>query len=73
MILSQDTLNFYLKEVLEDRKYLYNSISICIGRIKNLVSIYQELEPLNFGRIMAYLTMVSKMSDYCDTDNAKSS
>ena len=68
--LSQDTLNFCLKEVLEDHKDLYNSISICIGRIKNLVSVYQELEP-NFGRIMAYLTMMSKMSDYCDTETMR--
>ena len=42
----------------------YNSMSVRIGRnnvLPNLVSIYQELEPSNFGRIMAYLTMVSKL------------
>ena len=46
-------------------------MSARIGRnnvLKNLVSIYQELEPSNFGRIRAYLTMVSKMSDYCDNE-----
>ena len=62
--LSKDTLNFYLKKLLEDHKDLYNSKSARIGRnnaLKNLVSIYQELEPSNFGRIMAYLTMVSKI------------
>ena len=61
--LSKDTLNFYLKKLLEDHKDLYNSpMSARIGRnnaLKN--SIYQELEPSNFGRIMAYLTMVSKI------------
>ena len=39
-------------------------MSARIGRnnvLKNLVSIYQELEPSNFGRIMAYLTMVFKI------------
>ena len=44
--LSQDTLNFYLKKVLEDHNDLYNSMSARIGRnnvLKNLVSIYQEL------------------------------
>ena len=64
MELSKDTLNFYLKKVLEDRQDLYNSMSAPIGRnnvLKNLVSIYQELGPSNFGRIMAYLTMVSKI------------
>ena len=64
MKLSEDTLNFYLKKVLEDNKDLYNSMSARIGGnnvLKNLVSIYQELEPSNFGRIMAYLTMVFKI------------
>ena len=72
--LSQDTLNFYLKKVLEDHKDLYNSMSARIGRnnvLKNLVSIYQKLESSNFGRIMAYLTMVSKMSDHCDTETVR--
>ena len=39
-------------------------MSARIGRnnvLKNLVSIYKGLEPSNFGRIMAYLTMVSKI------------
>ena len=46
--LSQDTLNFYLKKVLEDHKDLYNSMNARIERnnvLKNLVLIYQELEP----------------------------
>ena len=59
--LSKDTT--YLKKVLEDYKDLYSSMSARIGRnnaLKNFISVYQELEPSNFGRIMAYLTMVSK-------------
>ena len=64
MELSKDTLNFYLKKVLEDHKDLYNSMSVRIGRnnvLPNLVSTYQELEPSNFGIIMAYLIMVCKI------------
>ena len=48
-------------------------MSARIGRnnvLKNLVSIYKELEPSNFG-FMTYLTMVSKMSDYCDTQTVR--
>ena len=44
--LSKDTLNFYLKKVLEDHKDLYNSMSVRIGRnnvLPNLVSIYQDI------------------------------
>ena len=72
--LSKDTLNFYLKKVLKDHKDLYSSMGVRIGRnnvLPNLVSTYQELEPSNFGRIMAYLTMVCKMSDYCDTETVR--
>ena len=57
--------------MLEDHKGLFYSISVRIGRnnmLPNLVSIYQELEPSIFGRIMAYLTMVCKMSDSCNTE-----
>ena len=39
-------------------------MSVRIGRnnvLKNLVAKKQELEPSNFGRIMAYLTMVCKI------------
>ena len=64
MELSKDTLNFYLKKVLEDHKDLYNSMSVRIGKnnvLPNFLSIYQELERSNFRRIMAYLTMVSKI------------
>ena len=64
MELSKDTLNFYLSKVPEDHKVFYNSMSVRIGRnnaLKNFISVYQELEPSNFGRIMAYLTMVSKI------------
>ena len=42
-----------------------------IGReniLENLCIIYQELEPSNFGRIMAYLTLVFKVSRFCDPD-----
>ena len=62
--LSQDSLNSYLKKVLEDHKDIYNSMRARIGKnnvLKNLVLLYQELEPTNFGRISAYLTMVSKI------------
>ena len=72
--LGQDTLNFYLKKVLEDHKDLYNSMSARIGWnnvLKNLVSICQGLEPSHFGRIMAYLTMMCKMSDCCDTETVR--
>ena len=59
MELSKDTLNFYLKRVLEDHKDLYNSMSARIGRnnvLKNFVSVYQELD----RQILAELWLTCK-------------
>ena len=42
-----------------------------IGRenaLENLCVFYQELEPSNFGRFLAYLTLVFKVSDFCDPE-----
>ena len=36
--------------------------------LENLCVIYQELEPSNFGRIMAYLTLVFQVSDFCEPE-----
>jgi hypothetical protein len=56
---------------LEKHDGLFESTIARIGRenvLENLCVIYQELEPSNFGRIMAYLTLVFKVSDFCDPE-----
>jgi hypothetical protein len=55
--------------LLEKHEGLFESMIVRIGRenvLENMCVIYQELEPSNFGRIMAYLTFVFKVSDFCD-------
>ncbi len=40
-----------------------------VGRdnvFENLCLVYEEAQPVNFGRVMAYLTLVYKVSDCCD-------
>jgi hypothetical protein len=59
--LSENTFRFHLKVLLEKHEGLFVSMIARIGReniLENLCVIYQELEPSNFGRIMAYLTLV---------------
>ena len=38
--------------------------------LENLCLIYHELGPSNVGRIMTYLTLVYKLSDFCETGDA---
>ena len=69
--LSESTFRFHLKVLLEKYEGLFESMIVRIGRenvLENLCIIYQELEPSNFGRIMAYLTFVFKVSRFCDPD-----
>ena len=66
--LSENTFRFHLKVLLEKHGGLFESMIARIGRenvLENLCVIYQELEPSNFGRIIAYLTVVFKVSDFC--------
>ena len=72
--LSENTFRFHLKVLLEKHGGLFQSMIARIGReniLENLCVIYQELEPSNFGRIMAYLTLVFntiKVSDFCEPE-----
>ena len=69
--LSENTFRFHLKLLLEKHEGLFESMIARIGRenvLENLCVIYQELEPSNFGRIMAYLTLVYKVSDFCEPE-----
>ena len=69
--LSENTFRFHLKVLLEKHGGLFESMIARIGRenvLENLCVIYQELEPSNFGRIMAYLTLVFQVSDFCEPE-----
>jgi hypothetical protein len=69
--LSENTFRFHLKVLLEKHEGLFESMRARIGRenvLENLCVIYQELELSNFGRIMAYLTLVFKVSDFCEPE-----
>ena len=39
--------------------------------IISLCDIYTEMNPNNFGRIMAYLTLVYKVADFLDEETTK--
>jgi hypothetical protein len=69
--LIENTFRFHLKLLLEEHGGLFESMIARIGRenvLENLCVIYQELQPSNFGRIMAYLNLVFKVSDFCEPE-----
>ena len=69
--LSENTFGFHLKVLLEKHEGLFECMIARIGRenvLENLCVLYQELKPSNFDRIMAQLTLVFKVSDFCDLE-----
>ena len=57
--------------LFEKHEGLFECMIARIGRenvLENLCIIYRELEPSNFGTIMACLTLVFKVSDFCDKE-----
>jgi hypothetical protein len=69
--LSENTFRFHLKVLFEKHEGLFECMIARIGRenvLENLCIIYRELGPSNFGTIMACLTLVFKVSDFCDKE-----
>ena len=66
-------LSFYISKCLDEHKELYGAIIIQIGdNLSNsLCDIYAEMAPNNFGRIMAYLTLVYKFADSLDEETTR--
>ena len=69
IVLAKETLYFYMKMLLEKHEDSYKFMLCRVGRdnvFENLCLVYEESQPVNFGRVMAYLTLVYKVSDCCD-------
>ena len=67
--IDKDMLSFYISKCLDEHEELYGPIIIQIGGdnlSKSLCDIYAEMAPNNFGRIIAYLTLIYKFADSLD-------
>ena len=71
--IDKDMLSFYISKCLDEHEQLYGAIIIQIGdNLPNsLCNIYAEMAPNNFGRIMAYLTLVYKFADSLDEETTR--
>ena len=71
--IGKDMLSFYISKCFDEHEELYGAIIIQIGdNLSNsLCDIYSEMAPNNFGRIMAYLTLVYKFADSLDEETTR--
>ena len=67
-------LSFHIDACLREHEELYGAIIIQIdgdNLPNSLCDIYAEMVPNNFGRIMAYLTLVYKFADSLDEETTR--
>ena len=72
--IDKDMPSFYISKCLDEHKELYGAIIIQIdgdNLPNSLCVIYAEMAPNNFGRIMAYLTLVYKFADSLDEETIR--
>ena len=65
--IEKDTLYFHMNECLRKHSELYENVRIGVDNLsEKLCDIYREMHVVNFGRIIAYLAFVLRVSDFCD-------
>ena len=63
----KDTLYFHMNECLRKHSELYENVRIGVDNLsEKLCDIYREMHVVNFGRIIAYLAFVLRISDFCE-------
>ena len=72
--IDKDMPSFYISKCLYDHEELYGAIIIQIDGDNlpySLCDIYAEMALTNFGRTMAYLTLVYKFADSLDEETIR--
>ena len=72
--IDKDTLSFHIDDCLKEHVELYETIihQTDGDNLPNSLSrISTEMEPNNFGRIIAYLTLVYKVTDSLDEETTR--
>ena len=67
-------LSFYVKLFLKNHEDMFERIIFRIKKnsvFENVCLVYQELHPINFGRVMTYLALVFKMNDFCHIETVR--
>ena len=64
----RETLSFHIDACLREYEGLYGTVIIRLDKdnlLNSLCDIYEEMCPNNFGRLIAYLTLVYQVADSC--------
>ena len=72
--LSRHALSFCLRDLLKNHEDMFERMIIRIEKdnvFENVCLVYQELHPINFGRVMTYLALVFKMNDFCHIETVR--
>ena len=69
--IDKETLSFHIDACLREHDELYETTIKQIDRDNlpnSLCDIYEEMCPNNFGRLIAYLTLVYKVANSCEEE-----
>ena len=72
--IDRDTLSYYIETLLEEHQDLYASVNNHINGdnlLSNLSVIHRAMNPNNFGRIIAYLTLVYSVRESLNEDSIR--
>ena len=66
--IDREILSFHIHACLREYEGLYGTVIIRLDKdnlLNSLCDIYEEMCPNNFGRLIAYLTLVYQVADSC--------
>ena len=67
-------LSFYVKLFLKNHEDMFERMIFRIKKnsvFENACLVYQELHPINFGRVTTYLALVFKMNNFCHIETVR--
>ena len=68
--IDKDMLSFYISKCLDEQRGMYDSLNAQLSP-KCFQPVFEEMNVNNFGRIIAYLTFVYRLSEFCDEETVQ--
>ena len=65
--IDKDKLSFHISKCLDEQRGMYDNLNAQLSP-KCFQPVFEEMNVYNFGRIIAYLTFVYRLSDSCDEE-----
>ena len=70
--MDKETLSFHIHACLKDYEGIYETVIHQLDILPfSLSNIYEQMNPNNFGRFIAYLTLVYKIADSLDEETTR--